>query len=216
MDRVYLYPLWLRFWHWTNATLYAILIISGFSMHYAALIPFATARVIHNTAGILLVFMYLDFLIGNLFSWNGKQYIVRLNGLFTRLFKQARFYLYGIFKGEPHPYETTAEAKFNPLQQVTYVTLMFVIMPLIIISGLLILFPEYIPQLFIQYGGIAPIVLVHFIIGVFLTLFMIGHMYLGTTGETLTSNFKSMADGYHVIHVHASKEEEGENGSPEK
>ncbi len=185
-------------------------------MHYAALIPFATARVIHNTAGILLVFMYLDFLIGNLFSWNGKQYIVRLNGLFTRLFKQARFYLYGIFKGEPHPYETTAEAKFNPLQQVTYVTLMFVIMPLIIISGLLILFPEYIPQLFIQYGGIAPIVLVHFIIGVFLTLFMIGHMYLGTTGETLTSNFKSMADGYHVIHVHASKEEEGENGSPEK
>jgi len=216
MDRVYLYPLWLRFWHWVNATLYAILIISGFSMHYAVLISFPIARSIHNTAGILLVFMYIDFLIGNLFSWNGRQYIIRINGLFTRLFNQARFYLYGIFKGDPHPYETSVRSKFNPLQQITYVTLMFLIMPLIILTGLLVLFPEYTPQFVLNWGGIAPIVLVHFLVGVFLTLFMVGHIYLGTTGETLTSNFRSMADGYHVIHVHASKEEEGEDGSPEK
>lgn len=140
MKKLYLYPLWLRIWHWTNATLYIVLILTSISMHYPSpdnpLIPFKTARLIHNTAGILLVFMYLDFLIGNIFTWNGKHYIPNFRGLFQRIYLQTRFYLFGIFKGEPHPFEADENSKFNPLQQITYITIMFVFMPLLIISGL--------------------------------------------------------------------------------
>ncbi|MCD6376081.1 MAG: cytochrome b/b6 domain-containing protein [Caldisericaceae bacterium] len=110
MKKLYLYPLWLRIWHWTNATLYIVLILTSISMHYPSpdnpLIPFKTARLIH---------MYLDFLIGNIFTWNGKHYIPNFKELFQRIYLQTRFYLFGIFKGEPHSFEVDEKRKFNPL-----------------------------------------------------------------------------------------------------
>ncbi len=213
MKKLYLYPIWLRIWHWTNATLFFIQIVTGLSMHFSdpkhPFIPFATARIVHNIAGILLVFMYLDFLIGNLFTWNGKHYVIKFKGLFKRLFLQTRFYVFGIFKGEPHPFESDENSKFNPLQQLTYVFVMFVFMPLLIISGILLLFPQYAPDSIFGIGGIWTAGLLHLLAAYFFTLFMVGHIYLGTTGHSPTSNFKSMIDGYHVIlHEDHSKQEQ--------
>ncbi len=213
MKKLYLYPLWLRIWHWTNAFLYIVLILTGISMHYSSpdnpLIPFKTARLIHNTAGILLVFMYLDFLIGNIFTWNGKHYIPNFRGLFQRIYLQTRFYLFGIFKGEPHPFEADENSKFNPLQQITYITIMFVFMPLLIISGLFLLFPEFAPNKILGMDGLWPMAILHAVVAYFLTLFTIGHIYLGTTGHTVTSNFKSMIEGYHII-LHTESNPKGE------
>ncbi|NOX87611.1 MAG: cytochrome B [Calditrichaeota bacterium] len=212
MKKLYLYPLWLRVWHWTNATLYILLILTGISMHYSGsdnpFIPFKTARLIHNTAGILLVFMYLDFLINNLFTWNGKYYLPQFKGLPNRLYLQTRYYLFGIFKGEPHPFNPDEKSKFNPLQQVTYIFVMFVFMPVLIISGLFLLFPEYAPDKFLGIGGLLPMAILHTVVAYFLTLFTIAHIYLGTTGHTPASNFKSMIGGYHIItHEDHSKKE---------
>ena len=211
MKKIYLYPLWLRIWHWTNATLFLILIITGISMHYSSLkhpfIPFRTARMIHNVSGLLLMFMYLDFLIGNLFTWNGKHYIPNFKGLFNRIYRQTRFYLFGIFRGESHPYEATENLKFNPLQQITYITIMFIFMPLIVISGLFLLFPEFAPQQLFGMDGLWPMAIIHAVVAYFLTLFTIGHIYLGTTGHTITSNFKGMIEGYHII-LHTDKKQE--------
>lgn len=203
VKKVYLYPLWLRIWHWTNATLYLILIVTGFSMHFSSVqhpfIPFRTARIIHNVSGVLLVFMYLDFLINNLFSWNGKYYVIRFKGLLNRIYLQTRYYLFGIFKGEPHPFESDEKSKFNPLQQLTYVTIMFVFMPILLVSGLMLLFPEYAPKTIFGVGGLWPVAMTHYTAAYFLTLFTVGHIYLGTTGHTLTSNYKTMITGYHII-----------------
>jgi len=202
MKKLYLYPLWLRIWHWTNATLYILLIITGISMHYASMdnpfISFKTARLIHNTSGILLVFMYLDYLVSNLFTWNGKHYVPMLRGLPKRLYLQTRYYLYGIFRGEDHPFHPNEKSKFNPLQQITYISIMYVFMPLLVISGLMLLFPEYAPVTLLGIGGVWPAAITHAIVAYFLTLFTIGHIYLGTTGTSLTSNYKSMIDGYHI------------------
>lgn len=212
MKKIYLYPLWLRIWHWTNATLFIILILTGITMHYSSLehpiIPFKTARLIHNSAGILLVFMYIMFLIGNLFTWNGRHYIIHFKGLGRRIYLQSRFYLYGIFKGEPHPFEANEKNKFNPLQQLTYVVIMFIFMPLLIISGLSLLFPELAPDQIFGMDGLWPMAILHAVVAYFLTLFTIGHIYLGTTGHTLTSNFKSMIEGYHIIE-HTQENHEG-------
>ncbi len=67
----YLYPLWLRLWHWVNALLFFTLIVTGISLHYAdiraPLIPFNTARLLHNSGGILISLGYLGFLVANFF-----------------------------------------------------------------------------------------------------------------------------------------------------
>ncbi len=200
MKKLYLYPLWVRVWHWTNAALYLALIITGISMHYAGaenwLVPFDKARLIHNTAGIFLTLMYLFFLSGNLFFGNGKHYIIKLKGLPQRLIKQTRYYLYGIFKGEPHPYHAGETLKFNPLQQITYVAIMYLFTPFLVVSGLMLIFPETAPPTIFGVGGVWPVAILHTVIAYFLTLFMFGHIYLGTTGSTIGANFKSMISGW--------------------
>ena len=54
----YLYPIWVRMWHWLNALLCLLLILTGLSMQYASvdggLIRFDTAVTIHNLCGIIL------------------------------------------------------------------------------------------------------------------------------------------------------------------
>ena len=52
--RVYLFPLWIRVWHWTNATLMLLLLISGLSLHFAdpaaPVLDFNLAQRVHNVA----------------------------------------------------------------------------------------------------------------------------------------------------------------------
>lgn len=78
----------------------------------------------------------------NATSGNGCHYRVKFNGLISRCLLQTRFYLYGIMKGEPHPFAATAESKFNPLQQLAYLVIMYALIPLLIITGLLCLYPQ--------------------------------------------------------------------------
>lgn len=200
MKRIFLYPFWLRFWHWTNALLFILLIASGLSIHYsdpkASLLPFRISVIIHNISGILLSFNYLFFLIKSILSKNYKHYIPKLKGLIDRIYIQLRYYLLGIFIGEPHPFETSPEQKFNPLQQITYLFIMGIFMPLIVISGWLLMFPELAPDEFLGLGGVWPMALLHTITGFILSLFMFVHIYLGTTGSTLGELYKSMITGW--------------------
>jgi thiosulfate reductase cytochrome b subunit len=199
--KLYLYPVWLRVWHWLNAILFLALIVSGVSLHYSdsqsLLMPFGTAIGVHNVAGIILTLMYFIFIIGNLVSGNWRHYIPAIRGMVTRLMAQARFYLSGIFNGESHPFEATKMRKFNPLQQVTYLGIMYLMMPAIAISGLFMMFPQYAPAEVLGLGGIWPMATAHTAAGFLLSLFMFGHIYLATTGEKPISNFKSMVTGWH-------------------
>lgn len=208
MTREYLYPVWLRAWHWINAILFMVLILSGVSLHYSdtqsLLMPFQTAIAAHNVAGIVLSAMYLLFVVGNIVSGNWRQYVPALRGMVHRMITQVRFYLFGIFKGEPHPYETSRESKFNPLQQITYVSIMYILMPLIVVSGLLLMFPQFAPDEVLGLGGVWPMATAHTAAGFFLSVFMFGHIYLATTGHTVTANFKSMVTGWHEHPAHDS------------
>ena len=216
MKKMYFYPKWLRFWHWTNALLFIILIVTGISMHYSTqsnlFLPFDIAMVSHNVAGILLTVLYIFYAIMNAVSGNYKHYIPKLKGLTRRMIVQARYYVYGVFRGEPHPYEISEENKFNPLQKLTYFSIMFIFVPVICISGVLLLFPEFAPEDIAGMGGVWPMAVLHAVVGYILSVFMFGHIYLATHGETVTSNFKSMFTGYHIEHEeheeHVDMEEE--------
>lgn len=209
MKKVLLYPLWLRIWHWFNAILFMILILSGISMHYSAtnelFLDFDIAMYTHNIAGVILSIIFVFYVIFNIASGNYKHYIPMMKGIFERLIKQGTYYVYGVFKGHEHPYHTTEKLKFNPLQQLTYFSIMFFLMPVIIISGILLMFPELAPANVMGMGGVWPMAILHIVVGFFLSLFMFGHIYLATHGETLTTNFKSMIDGYHHVHEVAEK-----------
>jgi thiosulfate reductase cytochrome b subunit len=218
MKKLYLYPFWLRFWHWLNAALFIILILTGISIHYSAsndlLMPFEYAIVTHNVAGIILSFLFLIFTIMNIKSGNYKYYIPLMQGISERLFKQGRYYVYGIFKGEPHPYHISEKDKFNPLQQVSYFGIIFFMMPIIIISGWLLLFPELAPGEIMGMGGVWPMAVLHSVAGYLLSIFMFGHIYLATHGDTIGANFKSMIDGYHHVHEEDGEHTDEGNGTP--
>ena len=203
-DRIYLLPLWIRLWHWTNALLIITLTITGISLHFAdpklPLVEFSLAARIHDVAGVALVALYAFFVVANIVSGNWWQYVPKPPGVLERCKVQARWYLIGIFKGEPHPYRVSEEANFNAMQAITYWVMMYLVMPLMLITGVLFLYPEFAPDRFFGFDGLLPIAMLHYLTGAVIIMFMISHMYLGTTGKTATSMFKTMVTGWYEHH----------------
>jgi thiosulfate reductase cytochrome b subunit len=210
MKKIYLYPLWLRIWHILNATLFLVLIATGMSMHFSAetkfVISFHSSVVIHNIAGILLSFNFIFYITLNFLTGNYKHYLVNFKGMFERVFKQAKYYLYDIYHGKPHPYDSNEKNKFNPLQQLGYVSIMFGLLPLIVLSGWALLFPEFAPDEILGMGGVWPIALLHTLVAFFLAIFLFVHLYLGTTGHTLGDLFKTIVTGWHIHYDHHETE----------
>ncbi|MBF0155592.1 MAG: cytochrome b/b6 domain-containing protein [Magnetococcales bacterium] len=197
--RVELYPLWLRLWHWLNALLFLLLLGSGLALHFpdalAGILGFNDARVIHNTCGVALSGHYLIFVVATFLGGNRRHYLPRWRGLPGRIGRQTRFYAVGIFRGEPHPFPATVACKFNPLQQLTYIGVMFGLLPAVIVTGLLFLFPEYAPERIGGMGGLWPVAVAHYLVGLALTIFLVGHLYLATAGETLLGEVRKMIRG---------------------
>ena len=216
-EKILLYPLWLRLWHWTNALLFLVLIVTGISMHYSSpantILPFQWARLLHNTAGYLLTVAYLYFVIGNLLTPNGRQYVPTRGELADGVVRQLRYYLLGIFRGDPHPYDQSLSAKFNPLQKITYLGIMYVAAPVVIASGLLLVFPGILPDRIMNVTGILPVAVVHSAVGFFVSLFMVGHIYLASTGYTVAENYRAMITGFHFVHEHEHEPAEPEEES---
>lgn len=193
------YPLWLRCWHWSNALLFVILLITGLSLHYSEPGPppfgFRTDVFLHNTAGILLTLFYVLFLYGNLRLGNGRYYRILAVDINPGLLWQTRYYLWGIFVGSPHPYPDSEERKFNPLQKMFYLVVMYVLFPILTLTGWALLFPDRLPEALFGVPGIGLWALAHTYTGYFLSLFMVIHVYLGTTGKTPTTLFRFMWSG---------------------
>ncbi len=199
--RIYLLPVWLRAWHWTNATLMIVLAVTGASLHFAGegplLVPFSLAARIHDIAGVGLLLTYGFFVLANIVSGNWWQYVPKQPGVLTRCWRQAVFYGWGIFKGEPHPYPPTMEANFNALQALVYWVIMYLVVPTVVATGVVFLFPDLAPTRILGLDGLLPIAVVHTLSGAAVILFMLAHIYLGTTGVRVTSLFKMMITGWH-------------------
>lgn len=205
---MYLYPVWVRLWHVLNAVLILILIITGISMQYtgkaesAMLVGFARAVKWHNIAAIILIFNYVFFVIGNIFTANGKYYRIEKRNFFSDLLKQLKYYSWGMFRGEKHPFPVSIERKFNPLQRISYVLAMYVALPLLIISGLGLLFPETVINRFFGISGLIITDILHISMGFCLSVFLIVHIYTCTLGARPFSLFRGIITGYHESDEH--------------
>lgn len=200
-EKLYLYPIWVRVWHWSNMTLFILLIITGLSMQYAGLemkfIRFDIAVSIHNISGVLVTMLYAVYILGNIFTDNGKNYKIRRKGFIDRMIKQFRYYSIGVFKNEISPYPARKGSKFNPLQLFSYIVVMYLFFPFLIITGFALLYPETILPMVFGISGIQLTAIFHILLGFFLSIFMLVHVYFCTMGTKPTSHFKSMINGYH-------------------
>ncbi len=203
-EKLYLYPVWVRLWHWANAILCLLLILTGLSMQYSdpeyPIIRFDWAVSIHDISGIILIISYIIFLIGNIFTPNGSQYLFRIRGYFRNVTRQARYYAFGMFKGEKPPFEITKSNKFNPLQRFSYVFIMYISMPVIIITGLMLLYPEYLLHGVFGTFALHTTDIIHVVLGFIVSLFFVVHVYFCSIGSRPLSNYRSMFNGYHEKH----------------
>ncbi len=200
-ERIYLNPLPIRIWHWLNALGFLILILTGLQIRFPDYITifgaYRTAILLHNVAGLGVTACYLFWFGYGLFSGTlVRHYIPTPEDLRTGIFRQARYYLYDFFRGGPNPHRITPDHKFNPLQKISYLMFMLVLLPLEIFSGLLLMNLTPLRGIIDLAGGIKILVSAHFLLACCFCSFLFVHLYLATLGHTPCSHFRAMWYGW--------------------
>jgi thiosulfate reductase cytochrome b subunit len=203
-QKIYFYPVWLRIWHGLNAIGILTLIFSGISMQSsiesANLLSFKSVINLHNIAGILVTLSYFLYFTGNLVTPNGKFYIIKPKGFLKRPIQQAIYYAWGMFHGMKAPYPISEKRKFNPLQKYAYVLVMYMAVPVVIITGFALLFPEIIIDQVYAFSGVFVTAVFHSTMGFFISIFLMVHLYIASIGKSPLENFKSIFNGWHEVH----------------
>jgi Ni/Fe-hydrogenase b-type cytochrome subunit len=209
MKRIYLHPLPIRIWHWINAMSFLVLIVTGLQIRYRELLglmKFRTAVDIHNMFGFILIFNFFIWLLFYILTGKIRIYIPPLNikKFVTGCVRQARYYGYGLFMGEENPHHSTADNKFNPMQQMAYLSIMLLLIPLQLVTGLLLWDVKAFAGYIDIFGGIKIVDTIHVFLFLFFTSFLFVHVYLATLGHTVMAHIKAMFTGFEEIeeHVH--------------
>ena len=197
-----LYSLHERMWHWLQAAGMIFLILTGLAIHYpdrfAILGSMANAVRWHSWIGFALI---LNAFLGIFYHVTAEKYhhfLPRMDDFTGAAIRQARFYFYGIFKGEKHPFDADPRRKLNPLQKITYLLLLNILLPFQIVTGILIWGADRWPQVFARIGGLWVLGPAHTLGSYLFLAFLIGHIYLATTGPTPGSLLRAMITGYHM------------------
>ncbi len=201
-EKIYFYPLWLRIWHGFNALGIIILIFTGISMQSSfdtPIIGFNLIVNLHNIAGIVVFISYLFYFTGNLATSNGKYYKIKRKGFFSNLIKQGNYYVLGMFQGEKSPFPISEKRKFNPLQKFIYVIVMYLAVPVVIVTGIALLFPEIIIDKAWGISGVFMTAILHSAMGFFISIFLIIHLYIASVGKSPLDNYKGIINGWHHI-----------------
>ncbi len=204
MTRIYLYTRYERFWHWLQMTLIVVLLVTGLEVHASySLLGFENAVVIHNFTGLtwLITFAFFVFWIFTTGEW--RQYIPTSR----RMLDMVIYYSYGIFRGAPHPFPKRKSAKHNPLQRLVYLALAACLLPIQMATGLLYWSYNQWQELGLTFISLKGIALLH-VIGAFALLcFVLVHIYMTTTGHTLSAHIKAMITGWEDVTDDAEVEE---------
>lgn len=194
--RVLIYSRFNRFWHWSQAFLVILLGVTGFEVHGTLhIVGFDRAVTLHNwlagAFGVLVAFAIFWHFTTD--QW--RHYIPTRK----HIREMMRFYLRGIFRGDHHPFVKTEIAKLNPLQRLTYLGLKILIFPVQGITGLVYFYYNDLAIRGYLFDGVGTIAVIHTAGAFALLVFLIAHMYLTTTGETVISNIKAMLTGWEAV-----------------
>jgi len=196
MRRVLIYKRFERFWHWAQAVLILLLALTGFEVHGSFhLFGFEQAVALHNILGWALIVLIAFAIFWHFTTGEWRQYIP----VTQKLKEMVHFYFVGIFKHEPHPVKKSELSKLNPLQRLTYLGLKIFALPIQVITGLLYLYYNSWPKWGIIGGRINAVAFIHTASAFALIVFVLMHIYLATTGRTVTSNIKAMITGWEEV-----------------
>lgn len=202
MKRVYMYTFHERMWHWVQAFVILGLLWTGIEIHAPDLVSvlgFKAAVIGHNALAAVLVINAGLGLLYHVFTGQLRQYLPEPQDFFTAGLKQARYYLSGIFRNEPHPFEKQPERKLNPLQKLTYFAILNFLLPMQVLSGLLLWGAQWWPEGATVIGGLNLLAPFHTLLAWFFGAFVLMHIYLATTGTTPLSNFLAMIVGWEEL-----------------
>lgn len=202
---VYMYDVYERLWHWLQTGAIMLLIFTGLVIHKPEMLgifSFSYMVQVHNILAAILVVNAAMSLFYHLASGEIKQFLPRPRGFFDQAVVQALYYVRGIFKGEPHPYEKTRDSKLNPLQQMTYFGLLNVLLPLQIITGALMWGVQQWPDIANRLGGLPFLAPFHTLIAWLFASFIVMHVYLTTTGHTPMAGIQAMMLGWEEVETH--------------
>ncbi|HSH03055.1 MAG TPA: cytochrome b/b6 domain-containing protein [Anaerolineae bacterium] len=200
--QIYMYDVYERFWHWLQTAAILLLLFTGLIIHKPDIfgfLSFAYIVQIHNILAAILLLNAALALFYHLASGEIKQYLPQPRGFFGQAIIQLRYYLWGIFHDEPHPFEKTRQRKLNPLQQITYLAILNLLLPLQIITGAIMWGMQRWPDLTTQLGGLPFMAPFHTLIAWLFATFIVMHVYLTTTGATPLANIQAMMLGWETI-----------------
>jgi thiosulfate reductase cytochrome b subunit len=196
-ERIYVFKRFERFWHWAQAALIIFLLLTGFEVRgsYAAF-GFQRAVELHTLAAWSLVTLWVFAIFWHFTTGEWRQYIPTGKNIVAVM----NYYSVGIFTGAPHPFRVTQLSKHNPLQRLAYLLVKLVINPLIWASGLAYLYYNELAATKLAASlDLGTIALLHTAAAFMMLIFLIGHLYLSTTGHTPLAHIKAMITGWEDV-----------------
>lgn len=202
LKKVKIYSKYERFWHWTQMLLILLLIITGFEVHgFYEAFGYDYAVRLHSTAGWVFLILAIFTAFWMIVTGQSRQFIpIRKN-----VKSQILYYVSGIFRKEAHPVEKTPDCKLNPLQRIVYFGLLILVFPVQMITGFAYMYFQYSNNP-LDLNNLEPIAVLHTAGAFLLVVFLIVHLYLITTGHTVTTNLWSMITGYEKLDCGESTE----------
>ncbi|MCP4872545.1 MAG: hypothetical protein GY898_27970 [Proteobacteria bacterium] len=175
-------PRGIKVWHTLQVVLFVGLVGSGLSMHYGdsglAPLPFRGAVLTHNAFGVANVILWTVFLIVNHRTGNERSYLRRLRSTLEEIRPALDYYARGVFRGDPSPGPAHPDERFNPLQGISYLVVMYVVMPTSVVSGTFLLFPVLAPERALGHPGLWPAAMAHLAMAYAISLFVAVHLYM--------------------------------------
>ena len=101
-ERIYIYKRYERFWHWSQALLIIIMMITGFEVHGSyALLGFQKAVQLHSLAAWTLLTLWAFTIFWQFTTGEWRQYIPSLKNVGAMI----KYYTVGIFTNAQHPFQ---------------------------------------------------------------------------------------------------------------
>jgi thiosulfate reductase cytochrome b subunit len=212
MKRIELYSAFERIWHWLQAGAIITLLITGLEIHAPDrihLLGFARATWVHEALALFTVANAFLALFYHLATGAIRQFFPQPRDFFSLAIAQVGYYLRGIFTGAPHPFLHEPGRKLNVLQQVTYLGVLNLVLPLQVATGVLMWKAQDWAALVNRLGGLHGVASVHVLCAWIFGAFVVMHVYLTTTGRTPLAHLRAMVLGWEetpVEKVEASHE----------
>ncbi|GAB4250897.1 cytochrome b/b6 domain-containing protein [Deferrisoma sp.] len=211
--RVYLTPAPVRVWHWLNAFGILVLCVTGAEIRFPDIVSvFGDYRAVvrlHDAAGVVVALSYTIWFVYYAVVARRlvRLYVPTKRELLWGLPRQAAYYFYHYFRGTaPNPHRPGPNDKFNPLQKCAYLVVMFILTPLVIVSGLLLLNVAPLRAWVTSVGGLRFLVECHWLLACMFFAFVLVHVYLATMGHTPVAHIEAMWTGWEEHPAHDATE----------